>query len=162
MSWLLPLFILLGQSPLGTKAPTLVTSEDVSAALKKAIVERYPKASISVTKETFTAKANTMQFTLHGIARDGRISEETHQEEGPQYDGFLLSVTRSPGRYTGPLMTPQMLQKPYWATLVNEIPNAKTGTHLWVIYSYGVRVDPELHKQILAALGKRQAGAPRR
>ena len=106
------------------------TPADVQAALGAVIRAHYPAAEISVTEKEFSAKARTMLFTLHDIARDGAISEETHPGEGPRRDGFILKVSYSEGRYGGPLVTPQTLRDPYWSTFVNDIPRKESGTHL--------------------------------
>lgn len=130
----------------------LTTPGDVKAALKDLILKHFPQAEITVKDDTFAAKGNTMEFTLHRILRDGSITRKTYKTQGPRYNGFVLSVLHSKGRYMGPLVTPQMLREPYWSTFVNEIYNAKENSHLWVIYSYGSRVNREFHQKVLSIL----------
>jgi hypothetical protein len=91
----------------------LTTPADVMAALKNVLAEHYPKTEMTLTKDAFSAKANAMEFTLHRILRDGRITEETYKSEGPKHVGFIIRVSYRKGRYAGPLVTPQTLRNPY-------------------------------------------------
>lgn len=133
----------------------LATTLDVKKALEEEIKQFYPEARISRSERAFSAKANTMRFTVHPILRDGTISEKTRQEEGPKQDGFMLRVEYSKGRYTGPLVVPTTQTEAYWKTFLNEIYDEKKDSHLWVVYSYGSSVNKQFHTKIVSTLGKR-------
>jgi RNA polymerase sigma factor (sigma-70 family) len=128
-------------------------SADVRADVRRLVAQHFPEANIVVSGDSFTARRQTMTFTLHPINRDGSISETTHQTEGPKHDGFLVTITTHKGRYAGPLAAPQTLREPYWNQYVNALYDEATDTHLWIVYAYGRRVPAAFHEGLLPLLG---------
>ena len=126
----------------------------------EAVVERLsaeirrlcPEARISVDGEKFVARHGTMTFTLHNRSKTGEISPETHQAEGPNYRGFILTIAREPGPYQGAAEIPQTLDEPYFSTFINAVPTADGRGHLRIGLSYGRQIDEQLKQALLAAL----------
>ena len=134
-------------------SPTLSTLEDVSKAITPRIRQSFSDVVATRGDGMLTLQAKTMQFTVHRVDRIGQISSETYQRVGPRHDGFILMVKHSSGRYRGPAVVPQTVRYPYWNTLINEIYDAHSDTHLWINYSFGSRVPRELHNFLLQTLG---------
>jgi hypothetical protein len=109
-------------------------------------------AEIGVTNDVFRAKYGTMMFTLHTRQKTGEVSTNTYREEGPNFKGFLLTVTLEKGGYQGAAVVPQELHGPYFPTFLNA-PRAEDGQHHYLIhFAYGSRLDPKLKAAILEAL----------
>ncbi len=154
-AFLLTAFTFLPLGAYGQKPQSpLRTLEDARSVLKPLVAKHYPNAVVVARDELFSVKANAMQFTLHRIDRIGRVSRDTYQQEGPEHDGFMLSVTKSQGRYGGPAVVPQTLRRPYWNTLINEIYDAQSDSHLWVVYSFGPQVQRSFHETVLRTFGE--------
>jgi hypothetical protein len=127
---------------------------DLIARLTKAIRERCPDAEISAKGAAFSAKFGTMMFTVHYRSMTGEVSKETRQEEGPNFRGFVLSVSLQNGRYEGQAMVPQALKEPYFETYIDAVPTEDAKGHFWIRFSYGSRTDSKLKEAIFAALPK--------
>ena len=63
---------------------------------------------------------------------------------GPNYRGFLFSVSLRPGRYGGQAGTPQTLRRPYWKTYINVYGVPDADSYLGVSLAYGSRTDPRI------------------
>jgi len=127
-------------------------SNDVVNKLKEVIKKECPDAEFEVEGDTFTAKRATMMFTLHGRWKTGEITSKTHQQEGPNYKGFLLQVTSRRGREVYQLVTPQTMREAYWSTYINNPPTPDGKDHYWVSFSYGSRLDEKVKAAILEAI----------
>lgn len=121
-------------------------------SLTAKIRQHCPEAQIEVTEQAFIAKSGTMMFTVHNRSKTGEIFPTTHQEEGPNFKGFLLQVSLQDGPYQGAAVIPQTLQGPYFATLIDGPPTERGDQHYWVGFSYGSRLDPDLKQAILDAI----------
>ena len=90
----------------------------------------------------------------------GEFSPKTYQQEGPNFRGFLLTVTVQKGRYEGQAVVPQELHGPYFPTYISAPMTEDGKNHYWITFSYGGRLDPKLKQAIFAALpgGKFQSG----
>ena len=99
--------------------------DELVQKLTQAIRKHCPDATIEVSKQAFVAKFGTMTFTLHGRSKTGEVSPKTHQEEGPNYKGFMLHIALHDGRYQGAAVVPQTLQGPYFPTFID----APAATH---------------------------------
>lgn len=111
----------------------------------------YPDTVMEVKGKESSIKANVMTFKIHPIMRDGKILEETREEEGPKHDGFSILISGS-GRdhYEGPLEIPQILNGTYWKTYVNEISIGES--NYWVVFNFGARVNKDFKSKILENL----------
>lgn len=127
-------------------------SNDVVNKLKEVIKKECPDAEFEVEGDTFTAKRATMMFTLHGRWKTGEITSKTHQQEGPNYKGFLLHVTSRRGREVYQLVTPQTMREPYWSTYINNPPTPDGKDHYWVSFSYGSRLDEKVKAAVHEAI----------
>src|SRR5688572_9854766 len=116
------------------------------------IRQQVPDAKIETTADSITAKSGTMMFTLHGRSKTGEVSPQTYQEEGPNFKGFVLKVTLTPGRYEGAAMVPQTLRDPYYPKFIDARPTADGASYYWVNFAYGSRFDKKVHNALHAAL----------
>ena len=131
----------------------LATPKEVESAVKDLILKHYPDAKLTLNERFFAAQANTMEFTVHNVMRDGSIKEIPDKYPGPKHDGFMLSVTSKEGVYGGPLMLPQTLRHPYWETHVGQIVRKDNSSHLFINYKFGSHVKrTEFHRSILRLL----------
>ena len=131
--------------PPSDDSPRLSTINDVDSELREFIKKQFPKASFSVTDDTFVVKADTMIYTVHNVFR-GVVSKKTHREEGPLSKGFILRIERTPGKYGGPAFVPSTHREPYWSTTLNDIVDDEMKTHLWVVYKWGPGIDANFHR----------------
>jgi len=120
--------------------------------LTAVIQEHCPDAAIVTTNGVFTAKHGTMMFTEHGRSMTGEFSERTHQREGPNFKGFLLTITVRLGDYEGQAVVPQELHGPYFPTYINAPVTQDGKNHYWVTFSYGNQLDPKLKQAVFDAL----------
>lgn len=120
--------------------------------LTAVICKECPDAEFEVADNAFTAKHGTMMFTLHGRSMGGAIRSKTHQEEGPNYKGFMLKVTLQQGREVHQAVTPQTLRGPYWKTYIDDPPTPDGENHYWAAFSYGSRLDQKLKTAIEEAI----------
>lgn len=128
--------------------------DEVMDRLTAAIREHSPDAKIEAAERGFTAKAGTMIFTLHRRSKTGEVFAQTDQREGPNFRGFMLSVSLLDGPYQGAAATPQTLKEPYFSTFLDARPAEGGRKHYWITFSYGGRLDERLKTAILEALPK--------
>src|SRR5687768_7904729 len=82
----------------------------------------------------------------------GEVYEQTYQEEGPNWKGFILRVELREGKYAGAAVIPQTLQQPYFQTFIDG-PNVDgADKHYFVTFSHGSRLDPKLKNAIMEAI----------
>ncbi len=135
-------------------------SEEMVKALSEAILKHCPDAKIEVTKESFLAKHGTMRFTVHGRSMTGEFSRETHEEEGPNFKGFMLRVSLHDGKYAGQAAVPLTLNGPYFPQFIDARATAD-GKHFHKFsFEYGSQLDPKLKKAILEAIPKTKFAVP--
>jgi len=128
--------------------------DEMVQKLTDTIRKHCPEAQIEVTEHAFIAKHGTMMFTIHSISKTGEVYPQTHQQEGPNFRGFVLTVALHDGKYEGAADVPQTLQGPYFPTFI-DAPSVEGGKkHYQVHFSYGSRLDPELKRAIFEAVPK--------
>jgi hypothetical protein len=128
--------------------------KDMFKKLTETIRRYCPDATIEVTEKSLKAKYGTIVYTLHARSKTGEVFTRTYQQEGPNYKGFILTVTLHDGKYEGAAVVPQTLQGPYFPTFVDSVPVENGKTHYQVHFSYGNRLDRELMKAIFDAIPK--------
>jgi hypothetical protein len=122
--------------------------------LTVAVRDTCPDAQIQVSNNVFTAKYGTMLFTLHNKSKTGEVYPQTYPTEGPNFRGFILTVSLENGPYEGAAVIPQTLQGPYFPTFIDG-PAAEDGRkHYWVTFSYGSRLDEKTRSAIFEAIPK--------
>jgi hypothetical protein len=120
--------------------------------LTSVITNLCPEAEITVDEHAFSAKHDTMVYTIHSRSKTGEVYPTTHQQEGPAFRGFMLRVSLNDGEYGGAACVPQTLHGPYYPTFI-DAPSISDGKkHYQVHFSYGGRLDPELKKAILETI----------
>lgn len=148
MRLFLPAFSLLAVATAAAETPF----EKLSAEIVPIIRRHFPAAEVTVGPGRLIAKHQTMQFTVHGVLKDGTIRPKPHQEEGPQADGFVLGINLQEGSYGGAALVPQELRQPYWTTYF-DAPSLEGGKHHFQIaFSYGSRLPREFQQEIRAVL----------
>ncbi len=124
--------------------------------LTTVVREHCPDATIEATKDLFTAKHGTMMFTRHGGSKTGEILSQTHQEEGPNFKGFVITVGAAKGFCVGQADNPQELRGPYYSTYI-DAPLTEDGKNCYTLtFSYGSRLDPKFKQAIFDAIPKRK------
>lgn len=129
-------------------------SKELVEKLTAVIRKQCPDAEFKLEDNSFIAKHQTMTYTLHSHAKTGEVSEKTYQKEGPNYKGFLLTVTWQHGAPVTQAETPQTLEGPYFPTFIDDPATEDGQNHYWVALSYGKRIDKKLKSEILEALPK--------
>jgi hypothetical protein len=99
----------------------------------------YPKHSKSLV-----VKYKTRKFMIHSGSKIGRYSEKAHEEEGPSYQGFLLSLHLQKKGIVNQVVIPQTIRQPYWRTDLNVTIVDKSDRQLYWGLSYGSRTDEKL------------------
>lgn len=146
--------------PLLVMSSVCLAEDTGVAALERAItpvVQKYfPDAKVQSEGNTVVAKHGTMMFSVHNISKTGEISPKVYQEEGPNYRGFLLQISREPGSYQGAAAAPQDLRGPYWTTHFDAVPTEDGSAYWHIRFSYGGRLDPDFQKALRDTLPKRK------
>ena len=125
---------------------------ELAAKVSKLVMEYFPDAVVTQDNEKLSAKHGTMVFTIHRHWRTGKILEETDQVEGPNYDGFMISISVEDGMYIGPAMVPQTLNRRYWKEYIDR-PSLEDGSGYYVInFAYGSRLDKDFMSAIFKVL----------
>jgi hypothetical protein len=112
----------------------------------------YPDADISVDGQRLTAKYGTMIFTIHRDWKTGEILKETDQVEGPNFRGFILSITVAPGQYDGQAVVPQTLDERYWHTYIDRPPTEDGKGYYVINFSYGSKTDRDFMNGVFELL----------
>ncbi len=98
-----------------------------------------------------TVRYQTRKFWVYSRYMTGAIALQPEQEEGPDYQGFLMEISEHPGSYEGQLVSGQTLSEPYWKTYVAAYPTKGENRYLWISLSYGARTDSQLIEKIKQA-----------
>ena len=122
----------------------------------KLIREYYPDAEIATDDGNLTAKYRTMVFTVHGSlkSREGGFQAKTYKVEGPNTEGFMLSISVKSGKYKGQLGVPDTVRKPYWQTYIDCPPTENEKGYYEIRFSYGDSLDPKFIKALFEILPK--------
>ena len=124
-----------------SKGVARATLMRVEARLRDVLKDLNPKPEFTAVGDELVVKYRTRPFWVHLPRRDGGYAREASREEGPDTNGFLLSLRYKGDKYSGPLMIPQTLRYPYWSSYVNEYPVGRgkaSGGYLWMILSHDV------------------------
>jgi len=130
--------------------------ESLVRSLTATIRKHCPDAEIEVSEQGLVAKSGTMTFAVHSRSKTGEISPKTHEEEGPNFKGFLLRVSMQAGPYEGAAVVPQTLQGPYFPTFIDAVPTPTSDGHFWVNFSYGSRLDADLKQALLETIPQKR------
>ena len=125
---------------------------ELNENITKIVLKHFPKADIAVNDGNFVAKQGTMVFTVHRRSKTGEVGKKTDQVEGPNYRGFILSISARDGKYHGAAEVPQTLRRPYWQTYIDRPPRKGGKSHYVINFSYGSRLNREFMKAVLEAL----------
>ncbi|MGY8770297.1 MAG: hypothetical protein ACKVH8_17915 [Pirellulales bacterium] len=130
----------------------------IEKKIRKVVEQFFPEAEISQDNGTWTAKHATMMFTIHRHAMTGEVYKKTDQREGPNFKGFILSLSTQEGVYHGQAVVPQTLNQRYWSTFIDG-PTTEDGKHhLMINFSFGSRLDKEFKEAVFKALPKSEFG----
>lgn len=128
--------------------------------LTRIIKSHRPEAIIEVKKGSFLAKAGTMQFTVHGMSKNGVYGEQTYREEGPNFGGFFLRISAEEGGpYQGQAIIPQTITQVYWETYIDRPPLKDGSGYYDVHFSYGKGKNSDLRQALLRALPRTDMSA---
>jgi len=133
---------------------------DMFKKLIETIRKHCPDATIEVTEKGLKAKYGTIVYTLHARSKTGEVYAQTYQQEGPNYRGFVLTISLHDGKYEGAAMVPQTLQGPYFPTFIDAVPVEVEKKHYQVHFSYGNRLDHEIIKAIFDAIPRSRPHQP--
>ncbi len=89
----------------------------ICGRLTSLLVTAQPDTEITkdTTSKAFTARYDTMVYTVHKNRGRGNVSSQTCQEVGPRVDGFVVDVRIVPINPVSAL-SGQTFQEPYWKT----------------------------------------------
>ena len=127
---------------------------ELADKIRKLVKKHFPDAVVFQDKRKLTAKHGTMVFTIHRHWKTGKIRKETDQVEGPNYQGFVISISVQDGRYEGQAMVPQVLNQRYWQTYIDRPPTENGNGHYVINFSYGSRLDKDFMRAVFEALPK--------
>ena len=136
------------------------SSTKIFMDLSAAILKPCPETKIETKADVFTAQFKTINLTIHNLEKTGELSPKTHQQVGPNNNGFILNITHKTGPYAGQLKVPQEMRGPYFSTYVDARPTADGKDHYWIVWSLGSRLSPMVRKTIIDALPKSPAKQP--
>jgi hypothetical protein len=132
------------------KPQALVELEPI---LLKVMQQAQPQATLAYTEGELVGQYQTQKFMVHTIYKTGAISEQSREELGPNFQGFLLKLTVQKAAYQGAADWPYgVWHRIYWDTYINEyqLPD-KTG-YLRLELSYGARSDTKLLSDVRRAI----------
>lgn len=126
----------------------------VAEALEPVLKDLKPKVESIYSNQgkTLTLRYLPQTFKVHGVSMTGQVSTEAHDEVGPSYKGFTLTIHLQAKGEVNQLVTPQTVRRPYWSTDLDVIPLAGTDQQAYVGLAYGSRTDPKLLKELRAKL----------
>ena len=127
-----------------------VLAERIANLVRK----HYPDAAITQDNGKLTAKHGTMTFTIHRHWKTGEILEKTDQVEGPNFRGFMITISIENGKYEGQAVIPQTLNERYWVTYIDRPPTEDGKGHYVINFSYGSRLNRDFMKAVFEALPK--------
>lgn len=130
----------------------------VIQSLQPVFAELNPIPEIKYSDDGKTVKVayKTQVYKIHGSFMTGEISKEAHDETGPTYQGFILSVSLEKKETPHQAVIPQTIRYPYWKTDLRITTIARSDEQLYWYLSYGSRTDEALLKKI-----RDQLAAPR-
>lgn len=125
----------------------------VDAALRAAVRGLGSEVSFAYGERspTLMLRYRTRRFVVHGPMKGG-YEEETRREEGPQWDGFMLSLRVEKAGTVYQAMVPQTMRRPYWDTELDVLVVPGTGKQLSWALSYQPRPERDVLRKIRAAL----------
>lgn len=127
---------------------------ELADRIGKLVTKHFPDAVLSQDNGTFSAKHGTMVFTVHRHSKTGEIWKETDQVEGPNFRGFMISISVRDGKYEGQAVVPQSLNERYWQTYIDRPATEDGKGHYVINFSYGARLDRDFKKAVFEALPK--------
>ncbi|MCA9040290.1 MAG: hypothetical protein KDA65_08095 [Planctomycetaceae bacterium] len=137
--WILLLLVVCFLCPKGMAATKEQT--ELELRIRSLIAEYFPDAHISQENDQLSASHGTMRFTVHGHSKTGERAGLTYQVEGPNFEGFLFSLSVNEGKYQGQAVIPQTLREPYWETYIDRPPTEDGAGHYVINFSYGSRLN---------------------
>jgi hypothetical protein len=139
----------LGQVHAGTAKPD--PALEAAATALRALCKAH--ASFSTRgSQSLLVKYKTRKFMVHGMSMIGEHNQEAHEEEGPRYNGFLLSIHLQEAGTVMAAVVPQTIRRPYWQTDLDVVV-CGAGKQLYWALSYGASTGPAVLKQVRDALG---------
>lgn len=124
----------------------------IRVAIDEVLDDLLADVRVTVTGNSLTYAYQTQKFMVHSIGKDGSIYKKAHEEQGPGYRGFLITLTQQKGTYRGAADIPQDLKRPYWTTYVNAYPTNANSEHIHLNLSYGSGTDRKLLEKIKACI----------
>ncbi len=129
-----------------------IEQDKLTARVSKLILEHYPDAEIIQGNGKLIAKHDTMIFTIHRHLKTGEILEKMDQVEGPNFKGFILSISTENGKYVGQAKVPQTIGKRYWETYIDRPLTDDGKGHYVINFSYGFSLDRKFMKALFEVL----------
>ena len=128
--------------------PPHAALEALAPQLRGFLDVECPDAELEINGTTLIGKHQTQEFMVHNIGMDGRIADESHPVEGPNYQGFLLRLDVVEGPLENQAVLPQVLSEPYWQTYINAFPMEGGAVYLLISLSYGMRTEAHIIETI--------------
>jgi hypothetical protein len=126
--------------------------KQVASELKSIVKKLDPKAEVTCpvadSSLSLMVTYRTQMYKVHGRQMTGEILPEAHDELGPSYQGFVLTVNLQDKGEVNQAVTPQTIREPYWLTDLDVTPLRGTNKQIYWALSYGSRTDSELLARI--------------
>jgi hypothetical protein len=124
--------------------------EAIAASLTTLVQQADTGAVIARSATSFTVRADTMVYTVHGEGKSGDFSPKTHQETGPRGRGFVINMSVLPilpiASFSGVTTA-----RPYWREYLWH-GHGDGEEYLHFVFKFGRQVDQKLEEQIIRAV----------
>jgi hypothetical protein len=121
----------------------------VVASLQPIIATLSPSPEVKTNDAiSLTILYRTQSFKVHGGQMTGEFAREAHDEIGPTFKGFILSIYVQPTGEVNQADTPCTLREPYWQTYLQVTPVGGSDKQLYWGLSFGSRTDTNVLARI--------------
>lgn len=141
--------------------PALLKAEQT---IRKVLADIDPEATFEYPEHTQTllVKYRPRKFMIHGGSKIGKYDEKAHEEEGPDYMGFILRLHLQEAGTVNQAVVPQTIRASYWNTDLNITTVKGTDKQLYWGLSYGNRTDAELLDKLRSSIASLENKANQR
>lgn len=122
----------------------------IEARLDRLVHESYPGALVRIEDGAVVARYHTRRFLVYAASKTGKFVDKPHEEVGPDYDGFMLTIRLHQGPAVAQAVSGQEYREPYWTTHLETWEAQKDQRYLSLNFCYGSRVPSSLLGRIQA------------
>jgi len=141
------------------RSDTVLLRAEKSIRIALADIDPEPIFEYPKHAKSLIVKYRTRKFMIHNGSMIGKYSEKAHEEEGPGYKGFMLTINLQKAGAANQACIPQTIRGPYWRTDLNITVIKGSDKQLYWGLSYGNCVDSKLLEKTrtaVNALGRKE------